>query len=91
MFEAELAAQAAWENETGDHKILLDYLSGNEKFQTPLILYVAAAAFAETSPAKAVELLVKASNLQQQQKNDKLNITKKLNNKKFKMQKQKQR
>jgi len=74
VFEAELAAQAAWENETGDHKILLDYLSSNEKFQTPLILYVAAVAFAETSPAKAVELLAEASNLQQLKKSDRLDV-----------------
>jgi len=77
VFEAELAAQAAWENETKDYETLLGYLSGAEKFQTPLILYVAAIAFADSSPAKAVNLLIKASALQSPiggQKSDRLNI-----------------
>jgi hypothetical protein len=72
VFEAKLAAQAAWKNEAKDHKILLDYLAGTEKFQAPLILYVAAMAFADSSPARAVKLLVKASKLQQQQKSEML-------------------
>ncbi len=74
VFEAELAVQAAWKNETEDYKMLLDYLSGTGKFQTPLILYVTAAAFADSSPTKAVNLLVKASNLQQSKKNNRLDI-----------------
>jgi hypothetical protein len=74
VFEAELAAQAARKNEAKDHKTLLDYLSSTEKFQTPLILYVTALAFADTSPAKAVNLLVKASKLAQSEQSDKLNV-----------------
>ncbi len=77
VFEAELAAQAAWENETKDYETLLGHLSGAEKFQTPLILYVAAIAFADSSPAKAVNLLIKASTLQSPiggQKSDRLDI-----------------
>jgi len=74
VVEAELAVQATWENKAEDHKTLLDYFSNTEKFQTPLILYVTAVAFAESSPTKAVNLLVKASNLQQLQKSDKLNV-----------------
>ncbi|MBN1391168.1 MAG: hypothetical protein JW947_00015, partial [Sedimentisphaerales bacterium] len=38
VFEAELAAQAAWKNETRNYKELLSRLSSTEKFQTPLIL-----------------------------------------------------
>ena len=74
VFEAELAAQAIWKNKAKDYKTLLGHLAGIEKFQTPLILYVTAAAFAETSPDKAVELLIKASNSQRLQKNSRLDI-----------------
>ncbi|GAG18945.1 unnamed protein product, partial [marine sediment metagenome] len=74
VFEAELAVQTAWRNETKKYKTLLGHLSSAEKFQTPLILYVAAVTFAESSPIKAVNLLVKASILQQLQKSKKLDI-----------------
>jgi len=77
VFEAELAAQAAWKNKTKEYKTLLGCLLGEEKFQTPLILYVAAIAFAESSPAEAVNLLVKASTLQSAiggQNSDRLDI-----------------
>lgn len=74
VFEAELASRAAWKNKAEDHKMLLDGFSHTEKFQTPLILYVTALAFADTSPAKAVNLLVKASQLMQLEQSDKLNI-----------------
>jgi len=77
IFEAELAAQAAWKNKTKEYKTLLGRLLDAEKFQTPLILYVAAIAFADSSPAEAVNLLIKASTLQSAiggQKSNKLNI-----------------
>ncbi|UCE99503.1 MAG: hypothetical protein JSV82_00060 [Planctomycetota bacterium] len=74
VFEAELAAQAAWNKETKNYKTLLKKLAGQEKFQTPLILYVTAIALAESSPANAVELLIKASKLQNLQKSKKLDI-----------------
>ena len=73
-FEAELATQAAWKNETKNYKKLLSYLSNTEKFQTPLILYVTATTLTESSPAEAVNLLIRASKLQQQQENSKLNV-----------------
>jgi hypothetical protein len=72
VFEAELAVQAAWKNEAKNYKELLSCLSNTEKFRTPLILYVAATTFAESSPAEEVSLLVKASKLQQ--KSDRLDI-----------------
>jgi len=75
VFEAELAAQAAWKNEIKDYETLLSHLAGIEKFQTPLILYVAALAFAESSPTRTVNLLMKASKYQQQQKSDKLEMS----------------
>lgn len=77
VFEADLAARAAWKNQTKEHKTLLGRLSGTEKFQTPLILYVTAIALADSSPAEAVNLLIKASTLQSaggEQKSDKLKI-----------------
>ena len=73
VFEAELAAQAAWKDETKDYETLLNHLAGTKKFQIPLILYVTATTLTESSPAKAVNFLVKASKLQQQ-KSDGLNI-----------------
>ncbi|MGB2809859.1 MAG: hypothetical protein WBC22_19120 [Sedimentisphaerales bacterium] len=72
VFEAELAAQAAWKNKTKEHKTLLGRLSGTEKFQTPLILYVTAIALADSLPVEAANLLIKASTLQQLQKSDRL-------------------
>ncbi len=75
VFEAELAAQAAWKNEVKDYEMLLSHLAGIEKFQTPLILYVAALAYADSSPAAAVNFLINASKLQQQQKSDKLEVS----------------
>ena len=100
VLEAELAAQAAWRNETTanfttsksavfdidntapgyyettskNYKVLMGLLSTSQKFRTPLILYVSAVKSAQKSPRKAVDLLIKASRLQQQQKSDRLNI-----------------
>ena len=74
VFEAELAVQTAWKNKAQNHKIVLSHLVEIEKFQTPLILYVTAVALADSSPARAVNLLKKASSLQQLQKSDRLNI-----------------
>ena len=74
VFEAELAVETVWKNRTEDHSKLLDYLSTTEKFQTPLILYVAAVKSADSSPARAVDYLMKASKLQEAQKSDRLDI-----------------
>lgn len=74
IFEAELAVQAAWANKAQNYKRLLNYLSSTEKFQTPLILHVTAVAFADSSPIRAVNLLIKAGKLQQLKKSDRLNI-----------------
>ncbi|MHC4692324.1 MAG: hypothetical protein ACYS67_06255 [Planctomycetota bacterium] len=74
IFEVELAAQSAWKNKTKEYKTLLGRLSGTEKFQTPLILYVTAIALADSLPAEAVNLLIKASTLQQMQPSNRLKI-----------------
>jgi hypothetical protein len=68
LFELQLAAGAAWENNPQDYNALLAHLANTKKFQTPLILYVAAMAASETSPTRSVTLLLSASRLQQQKK-----------------------
>ena len=73
--KAELAALAAWKNGAENYRQMLDYFSKNRKFQTPLILYVTAVAFADSAPNKTVNLLLETSKLQQLQKNEKLNLT----------------
>jgi hypothetical protein len=75
VFEAELAVQQIRQYTSEEQQTLLDHLTGTEKFQTPSILYVAAMAFADSSPAKAAKLLVKASKLQQQQKSKMLEMS----------------
>ena len=74
VFEAEIATKTAWKDKAQDHKMLLEEFSRTEKFQTPLVLYVAAVAFADSSPAKAVSFLTKASKLQHLQRSDRLGI-----------------
>ncbi len=75
VLDAELAAMAAWKQQASNYKNLLSFLSDQEKFQKPLILYVTAAALAESSPNDSIDLLIRASRLQQQQKSDRLNLT----------------
>ncbi len=55
VFEVQLAAKAAWQNGIEAYKGPLSRLCKIEKFQTPLLLYVTAMAYAESSPAAAVE------------------------------------
>ncbi len=74
LFDAELAVETAWKNETWDYKKLFGCLLNEKNFRTPLILYVAAAKSAPSSPAKAVNLLIEASNCQRSEKNITLDI-----------------
>ncbi|MHC4624925.1 MAG: hypothetical protein ACYS4W_13595, partial [Planctomycetota bacterium] len=74
VVEADLAAQTAWKNTARAHKMQLDYLTSIDKFQTPLTLYVTAVAFADSSPAKAVDLLVRAGSLQQKNESSRLKM-----------------
>ncbi len=74
VFEAELAAEAAWGNEPKEHKQLLEFFTGTDKFQTPLTTYVAATALSSCSPQKAVKLLMKSAKLQQETKSRTLEI-----------------
>jgi len=68
VFESELVAQAAWKNNPQDYNALLSSLAKMQKFQTPLILYVAAVAASKVSSAESVTFLLGASKLQQQKK-----------------------
>jgi hypothetical protein len=62
--DAELAATVAWQTNPQSHADLITKLAESEKFQTPAVLYVAATLCHQTKPKIAVELLIKASNLQ---------------------------
>jgi len=74
LFEAELAVQTAWRDVPADWVGLLRCFVQSEKFRTPLILYVAALACAEASPAEAVELLMLAAELQKDDESKRLGI-----------------
>ena len=74
VFEVELAAEAAWKDTAAEHRALLEYLSDMKRFQTPLIMYAAASASAESAPIRAVGLLMRASNLQRRRKSNRLSI-----------------
>lgn len=74
FFEAELAAMAIWKDKTQNYKTLLSSLLNVQRFQTPLILYVAAVKYAESSPAEAINFLIEASKLQQLRQSDSLDI-----------------
>lgn len=74
VFEAKLAVNTAWKDNVEKHTLVLNYLAEKDRFQTPLILYVTAAAAADSSPKKAHALLIKASRLQHAQRCDMLDI-----------------
>ncbi len=74
VFEAELAAKFIMKINTEQDGKVLQKLAALQKFQTPLILYVTAIKTAKTEPGKAVDLLIKASKLQKQNKSDSLDI-----------------
>lgn len=70
VVEAELAAEAAWHSNPVQYAAILNAMTARQKLQTPLVLYVAAAAQAESSPAEAIEMLMKASRLRQLKEGD---------------------
>ncbi|MFC1738999.1 hypothetical protein ACFL1G_08130 [Planctomycetota bacterium] len=73
VFEAELAAQRAWEKGPEKYTKLLAKLMGEQKFQTSLITYTTAAGLAESNPEKCIKLLIKSS--KQQRQSDRLQIS----------------
>jgi len=72
--EAELAAKAASATGAGKYRTLLEHIAAGEQFQRPAVLYASAAAFSHIEPERAVELLIKASGLQQRHKSVRLDI-----------------
>lgn len=74
LYEAELAAQAAWADAPQDWADLLLHLARSPGFQSPLILYVTASANAESRPGEAVEILIEAAEAQKNQKSEKLGL-----------------
>ncbi|MBN2457344.1 MAG: hypothetical protein JXB29_12555 [Sedimentisphaerales bacterium] len=75
VFEAELAALAAWNGEPENNRLLLNRLAQLQKFQTPLILYVTAVANAKTCPDKTIQMLIRASRIWSKKDENKLGIT----------------
>jgi hypothetical protein len=71
VFEAELAAKAAWIDGPQNHTKTLAALADDKKFQTPFLLYVTALAVEDSRPVEAVELLIHTSTLQQSAAADK--------------------
>lgn len=63
-FEAKLAALSAWQDGPEKYSKLLGTLSSNEKFKTPVVLYVAAISCAENRPRRSAKLLIDASKRQ---------------------------
>jgi hypothetical protein len=74
LYEAELAAQAAWRGARQDWAELLLHLSNSPGLESPLILYVTASANAEARPGQAVEILMKAARLQQNERDERLGV-----------------
>jgi hypothetical protein len=74
VFDAEIAVEAAWKNQTQDYEKLMECLLSEKKFKTALILYVAGVKAAWSGPQKAVKLLMEASNYQRIEKNSVLGI-----------------
>ena len=62
-FEAELAAQCAWQNHFDNSADVIHKMTTADKFRTPEFLFVAAMSVVDTSPAEAVRLLIDASQL----------------------------
>ena len=73
--DAELAATAALQTDLNLYADLITTLAQSDRFQTPAVLYAAAISFQDSRPQKTVELLIKASNLQLQRRNELLTIT----------------
>ncbi|MHC4216196.1 MAG: hypothetical protein ACYSWP_22820, partial [Planctomycetota bacterium] len=63
-FEAELAALSAWKTNPDNYRQTLQQLSSIDKFQTPPVLYVTAAAQTDSSVTEAITLLLKAADSQ---------------------------
>jgi hypothetical protein len=78
VFEAELAAQRAMKEGAEKHKGLLLKLAAEKRFQTPVVFYAAALACAAYEPNKAVDFFIESSKLQNQKKNERLDVDAKM-------------
>jgi hypothetical protein len=74
VFEVILAVKAARRRRVEQYKELLEAICGEKEFQSPLVLYVAAQSYSESSPALAVEYYLGAGRAQQRQRSDELEI-----------------
>jgi len=74
VLEAELGAQAAWRDGLETHAGLLRRLASDDKFQSPLVVYVTALACVQASPGEAGSLLTRAAALQQENRSGRLDI-----------------
>jgi len=74
VFEAELAAQAAWGDVPEDWAGLLRRFCESRRFRRPLILYVTAVALAATAPDDSADLLIEAAKLQEEQNSARLGL-----------------
>ncbi len=74
VLEAELAAQTAWRDGPETRAGLLRRLASDDKFQSPLVVYVAALACVQVSPTEAGNLLTRAAKLQQENRSARLEI-----------------
>jgi tetratricopeptide (TPR) repeat protein len=72
-FEAELAAQFAWQNHFDNSADVIGKMTTADKFRTPRFLFIAAMSVVDASPAEAVRFLIDASRLGQNAKDSDVN------------------
>jgi tetratricopeptide (TPR) repeat protein len=72
-FEAELAAKYAWQNHFDNSADVIQKMTTADKFRAPNFLFIAAMSVVDTSPAEAVRLLIDASRLGQNAKDNDVN------------------
>ncbi|MGD9109635.1 MAG: hypothetical protein PVG93_01725 [Phycisphaerales bacterium] len=73
--EIELAAIATLQKESiGEQADILTSLAETNNFESPLLFYAAGLSLVQTSPKKACEFLIRASQFQKDRKSDYLNI-----------------
>jgi hypothetical protein len=75
VLEIELAVHACWVNGPEKYKELLKHILKVDKFQTPLVTYIASAAIAKSLPRQSIELLIEASNLQKRAESKRLSVS----------------
>jgi hypothetical protein len=74
VFEITLAVKAAGKRQTEQYQGLVAVICQQERFQTPLVLYVTAQALAESRPAETVGYYLRAAQARQKAENNELKI-----------------